>query len=247
MATITPTRFLTIDIGGSGLKAAVVDRAGAQLTERVRVKTPRPCRPDALLERLVSLVTPLAPYDRVTVGFPGVVRGGVIVTAPNLGSARLAGFDLGAAVEARLHRPTRVANDATVQGLAAIGGRGVELVLTLGTGLGAALFLEGRPLPTFELGHHAFYRRRTYEECLGNRALDKHGRKKWNHHLKRAIRAIRALLVFDHLYLGGGNARHIRLTLADDTSTISNDNGVKGGVALWIGPAADAFEASRQR
>ncbi|HUU32962.1 MAG TPA: hypothetical protein VMW48_02805, partial [Vicinamibacterales bacterium] len=120
-------------------------------------------------------------------------------------------------------------------------------VVTLGTGFGAALFLDGRPLPTLELGHHAFYKGRTYEDRLGNRALEKRGKKKWNRDLERAIRTTRALFVFDHLYIGGGNARHVRLALDDDTTIISNDNGVKGGVALWIGPAARAVEARQPR
>lgn len=238
MAHTTPSRFLTIDIGGSGLKAAVADRSGTLLSTRLRVKTPRPSSPDLLLDRLVELVAPLEPFDCIAVGFPGVVRSGVIVTAPNLGTEALAGFDLAGALEQRLGRPVRVANDATVQGLAVVKGRGVEMVITLGTGFGAALFLEGRPLPTLELGHHPFHKGGTYEDRLGDQALKKDGKKKWNRRLARAIRTIRALTCFDALYIGGGNARHVTLTLAADTTTIDNANGVKGGVALWLGVGA---------
>jgi polyphosphate glucokinase len=240
MAARTPKRFLAIDIGGSGIKAAVLNRNGRMLTDRVRVKTPRSCPPEALLGSIVALVAPLAPFDRIAVGFPGVVRAGVIVTAPNLGTDLLAGLDLAAALRKRLRKPTRVANDAAVQGLGAIEGRGVEMVITLGTGLGSALFIDGRSLPNLELGHHPFHKGRTYEELLGDRALKKSGRKKWNETLARAIETMRALVNFDVLYIGGGNARHVRLKLNDDTRKISNTLGVKGGVALWLGPGRES-------
>ena len=149
--TRDPQRFLTIDIGGSGLKAAVVDRRGQMLTERVRVKTPDDLTPQTLVAELTKLVKPLGAFDRVSVGFPGVVRSGTIVSAPNLGTDRLKGYDLARALRAALHSPVRVANDAVVQGLAAIRREGIELVITLGTGFGAAVFDRGRPLSTLEL------------------------------------------------------------------------------------------------
>ena len=234
----TLSRFLTIDIGGSGLKAAVVDRQGEMLGDRVRVKTPHPCPPDLLLTHLVRLIEPLAPFDCVTVGFPGVVRDGVVVTAPNLGTEQLQGLDLASELATRLGRPVRVANDAEIQGLAAISGTGIEMVVTLGTGFGTALFENGRSLPHLELAHHRFRKGQTYEHRLGKRALKKIGRKKWNKRLGRAIRTLRALVHFDRLYLGGGNAEHVLLTRCPDTFVVSNTLGVMGGVAMWLGPAS---------
>ena len=229
----TPSRFLTIDIGGSGLKAAVVDRAGTMLTERVRVRTPSDLTPDELVGQLDALVTPLRPFDRVSVGFPGVVKDGIVVTAPNLGTDRLAGLELQSVLAARLDCPTRVANDAEVQGYAVVERKGVELVLTLGTGLGAVVFNGGTPLPVFELAHHPFRKGKTYEEVLGNRALERRGRRRWNKRLQQALEELYALFRYDRVFLGGGNATQVRFALNRRTTIVSNQMGVRGGAALW--------------
>lgn len=228
-----PTRFLTIDIGGSGLKAAVVDRHGEMLTERVRVPTPADLTADDLVDQLDALVQPLRPFDRVAVGFPGVVKNGVVETAPNLGTGRLAGLDLATALETRLGCPTRVVNDAVIQGFAAIEGTGVELVITLGTGFGSVVFNEGAPLPVFELAHHPFRKGQTYEEQLGNRALDHKGRKVWSRRVRKAITELYALFRYDRIYVGGGNAKKIRFAVNQRTIIVSNQMGVRGGPALW--------------
>lgn len=225
-------RILSIDIGGSGLKAAVLNPEGELLTQRVRVKTPRPCPPDLLVDTLAALVTPLPQYDRVSVGFPGVVRKKVI-TAPNLGTESYRGFDLASALEDRLGKPVRVLNDADMQGLGAIKGEGVEVVITLGTGFGSALFADGLVCPHLELAHHPFRKGQTYEEQLGNPALEAVGKKRWNGRVGRAIKTLRALANFDQLYIGGGNAKEIDLDLDPDVRTISNESGVRGGAWLW--------------
>ena len=228
-----PQRFLTIDIGGSGLKAAVVDRDGRLLTERVRVKTPTDPMPEHLVATLTKLVRPLGGFDRVSVGFPGVVRNGTIVTAPNLGTRKFKGYDLAGGLRDALRCPVRVANDAVVQGVAAIQGKGVELVITLGTGFGTAVFDNGRALPTLELAHHPFRNDGSYEDQLGKKALRKVGKKRWNRRLDSAIRTLRALFHFDRLYIGGGHAKLVSIALKDDTKIISNELGVKGGPRLW--------------
>ena len=109
---------LAIDVGGSGVKAAVLDGQGRIVGERVRVKTPARCPPAVLVRAVADLIAPLAAYDRVAVGFPGVVRDGVVRTAPNFGSAKWRGFDLASALTPALKRPVRVINDLTmVEGL----------------------------------------------------------------------------------------------------------------------------------
>jgi polyphosphate glucokinase len=160
--TTTPTRrtgptphTLAIDIGGTGLKALVLDARGTPLTERARVETPRPATPRAILRELGKLIATLGDFDRVSVGFPGVVIDGVIKTAPNL-HRTWSGFALASALKRSTKRPVRVLNDAGVQGHGVVEGRGVEMVLTLGTGLGCALFLDGRYVPNLELAHHPF-------------------------------------------------------------------------------------------
>ena len=227
------TCTLAIDIGGTGLKASVLDEAGTMLVDRVRVDTPTGSPPAGIVDALAKLVEPLPPYDRISVGFPGVVREGKVVTAPNLGHDGWQGFDLATALTHRLGKPTRIANDADLQGLAVVNGHGVELVITLGTGFGTALYLEGRLAPHLELAHHPFRKGETYDEQLGNAALKKVGGKKWNTRVQRAIANLRSLVHFDHLYIGGGNAKKIKFAPEPDTAIISNEAGIRGGIALW--------------
>jgi len=232
-ATTEQTRVLAIDIGGSGLKAAILDLDGHMLTERVRVATPHPVTPDVLLKALVDLIDPLRDYDVVSVGFPGVVRKGKIITAPNLGTKELKGYDLGLALEKQLGRPVRVLNDADMQGFAAIEGRGVEMVITLGTGFGSALFLDGELGPHLEIAHIPFRNSKDYDAQLGDKARKKIGKKRWNRRVMRAIETMRILTNFDKLYIGGGNSDKINFKLDPDVQIVSNEAGVKGGAWLW--------------
>jgi polyphosphate glucokinase len=233
ISTIGRTRTLAIDVGGSGLKASVVDDAGRLLTDRVRVETPVGRPPREIVEALARLIAPLGAFDRVSVGFPGVVRNGRILTAPNLDNKGWKGFDLAGALARALDKPVRVANDADVQGLAVIAGKGVEMVVTLGTGFGSGLYLDGRLAPHLELAHHPFRKGETYDEQLGNAARKRLGNRKWNKRVRKAIRVLRALTSFDHLYIGGGNAKKIEFELDPDVTVVSNDAGLKGGVVLW--------------
>ena len=232
-ATTEQTRVLAIDIGGSGLKAAILDLDGHMLTERVRVTTPHPVTPDVLIKALVDLIDPLRDYDVVSVGFPGVVRKGKIITAPNLGTKELKGYDLGLALEKQLGKPVRVLNDADMQGFAAIEGRGVEMVITLGTGFGSALFLDGELGPHLEIAHIPFRNSKDYDAQLGDKARKKIGKKRWNRRVKRAIETMRILTNFDKLYIGGGNSDKIDFKLDPDVQIVSNEAGVKGGAWLW--------------
>ena len=233
ISSIGRTRTLAIDIGGSGLKASVIDEAGRLLTDRVRVDTPVGSPPKEIVEALARLVAPLGAFDRVSVGFPGVVRKGRVLTAPNLDNKGWKDFDLAGALGRAVGKPVRVANDADVQGLAVIEGKGVEMVITLGTGFGTGLYLDGRLAPHLELSHHPFRKGETYDEHLGNAARKRVGNQKWNRRVKKAIRTLRALSNFDHLYVGGGNAKKIDFELDPDVTVVSNDAGIKGGVALW--------------
>jgi polyphosphate glucokinase len=225
---------LAIDIGGTGLKAIVLDERGAPIGERIRVPTPRPATPRLVLNALVKLVAPVGPYDRISAGFPGVVRDGVVKTAPNLSPA-WAGVDLADRLAKLLKRPARVLNDAGVQGFGIVKGVGLEMVLTLGTGLGCALFYEGMYIPNLELGHHPFRKDKTYEDYLGARGLAHAGVEKWNRHLVRALEQIAPIWNPDRIYLGGGNAKHIKIGLPPHVQIASNTAGLLGGIALWDG------------
>jgi polyphosphate glucokinase len=226
------TRTLCIDIGGTGIKALVLDANGKPVTERLRVETPRPATPRALRGAIVELARRQGAFDRVSVGFPGVVRRGVTETAFNLHPSWV-GVNLERLLESALRRPVRAANDADVQGLGAVRGKGVELVITLGTGFGSSLFTDGHLVPNVQLGHHAAWRRKTYEEELGQVALKKAGRKKWNRRVRKAIETLEATFSYDRLYVGGGNAPRIRPPLPPRVKIISNLEGLLGGIALW--------------
>jgi polyphosphate glucokinase len=225
-------RTLCIDIGGTGIKAIVLDAAGKPITERGRIPTPKPATPAAVFRVIEELALAQGDFDRVSVGFPGVVRRGVTETAFNLHPS-WAGVRLDKEIAKRLGKPARAANDADVQGLGVAKGRGIELVITLGTGFGSALFLDGHVVHNLQLGHHAGWRDRTYEEELGAKAMKKAGKKKWNRRLARAIATLAATFNYDSLLIGGGNARKITLELPPRVRIVSNEAGLLGGIALW--------------
>ncbi len=224
---------LALDIGGTGLKAGLLDQAGALIGSRARIETPHPAPPEAVVPALIGLAHCLGDYDRVSVGFPGVVRGTKVLTAPNLGSATWAGYDLGGVLADRLGRPVRMLNDATVQGLGVITGRGLECVITLGTGVGFALYTEGRLAPHLELSQHIIRGRKTYDEYLGVAALQRVGKGRWRRRVQRMLVQLRTLVNWDTLYIGGGDARIIDFALPPDVRVISNDAGLTGGAKLW--------------
>jgi polyphosphate glucokinase len=236
---MTEPRTLAIDIGGTGIKAALLDPAGQIISDRVRVPTPpQPLTPEQLVGAIEQAATPLGGFDRVSVGFPGYVRNGRVLTAPHLGTETLANLDLQSVLAERWKKPVRVLNDADVQGYGAISGRGLEMVLTLGTGAGTAIFSDGHVLPHLELAHHPVRRKKTYDDYIGNAALRIKGKKRWNKHVARVIGILRTVVQFDHLYLGGGNARHVALPLPPDVSIVPNTDGLTGGIGLWREPAA---------
>lgn len=224
---------LAIDIGGSGLKAAVVDANGAFVGERVRIDTPVGAAPDAIVALLAELVRDLPDHERVAVGFPGMVRNGVVRTAPNLGNDAWSGYDLAQALTDALRKPVRVANDADVQGLAVIAGRGVEMVVTLGTGFGTALYHDGRLCPHLEISQQPFRKGENYDEQLGNAARKEVGNRKWRKRVWKAIANLRVLTHFDRLYVGGGNARRLEGELPADVTLVDNSAGLSGGARLW--------------
>lgn len=223
---------LAVDIGGSGIKALVLDASGTKLTERSRVATPQVPKPEPVLAAISTLASGQGKYDRISVGFPGVVRNGVIETAVNL-DPHWIGVNLASELHQRLEKPVRVANDADIQGLGAISGQGLELVITLGTGFGSALFVNGRLVPNLEMGHHPFRQGETYEEQLGRAALDRISKKRWNSRLEKAINSLQHLFNYDFLYIGGGNTDRITLELPANSKIVPNVTGLLGGIKLW--------------
>lgn len=224
---------LAIDIGGSGLKAARLDAKGALIGVSLRIATPHPSPPAVIVPALAGMANSLGQFDRVSIGFPGAVRAGKTLTAPNLGNTEWHNFDLQAALRELLGTPVRVENDATVQGLGVISGVGLELVITLGTGFGFALYENGRIGPHMEMSQHVVRGRKTYDEYIGVAALRRIGRKHWNRRVARIVAQLRAVVIFDRLYIGGGDAARIDLELERDVTVVSNKAGLTGGVHLW--------------
>jgi len=240
-------RTLAIDVGGSGFKAAVLAIDGTMLTERAKVETPYPCPPSTFIEAISGLVATLTvDYHRVSMGFPGLVRRGRVYHIPSLSRREYggpadpeltqawSGFDLGGALTRVFAVPVKVANDADVQGCAVAEGNGFEFVITLGTGVGTALFSQGVLLTHLELGHAQFRKGETFEDQLGNMARREVGNERWNVRLIKALDSYDRFLFYDHVYLGGGNSKHLDpAALPDKATIVPNTAGILGGVRLW--------------
>jgi polyphosphate glucokinase len=169
----------------------------------------------------------------MSVGFPGYVKKGVIFTAPNLSTKLWAGFDLAKALEKEFGKPTQVVNDADMQGIGVVDGKGFELVVTLGTGFGTALLMDGVLLPHLELAHLPVTKSKTYDTYIGEKALLKEGLDKWNERLKYVLDTFKTVFNYDRLYIGGGNASKINFKLDSNITIVSNRDGIKGGARLW--------------
>jgi polyphosphate glucokinase len=216
------------------------------LSERERHETPYPCPPPVLLDALEALAKTQPEYDRVSVGFPGTIRRGHVREVPAFSRQKVGGepdpnlvaqwanFDLQTSLHERFGRPTRVANDADVQGCAVATGKGMELVVTLGTGVGSAVFFDGALLPHMELSHGRFDEGLSIEVACGNHHREKIGAKAWRKLVASALDAFEAMVLPDHLYIGGGNAKHLDPdSLGPNRSLVPNISGLLGGIKLW--------------
>ena len=244
------TMTLAVDCGGTGLKASVLDEAGTLRAKPLRVPTPYPLPTSRFLEAVAGLADGLPVADRATVGLPGMIRHGVVITTPHYvtesgpRSRALAplveewsGYDVQAALSARLGLPTIVLNDAEVHGAGVVTGVGLELVLTLGTGLGCALFDGGRLAPHLELSQAPVRWGLSYDTYIGDRERKRLGPAFWSRRVRRVVDALRPVFVWDRLYLGGGNSRvitpEVLATLGDDVVIVPNTAGIVGGVRAW--------------
>lgn len=240
------TTTLCIDIGGTGLKAALVSLDGTMLSERVKIKTPYPCPPEKLTAKLLELTRDLGEFERVSVAFPGLVRAGIVGNVPSLSRATYDGdadpvltelwhgYDLRAALATAFDKPLRVANDADVQGSAVIEGKGFEFVMTLGTGVGTAIFQDGVLIPHLELSHALFRTDTDFDAAIGNAARKRIGNTRWRARVLKAIQIFDDFLFFDACHIGGGNAARLaEMQLPPKCRIVSNTAGLVGGVRLW--------------
>ena len=231
-------RILCIDVGGTGLKAAVISPRGKYLVKRHRVKTPKQRKPRQIVNALADLVTPMGGFDCVTIGFPGVVKQGRVISAPHFGTKDWRGFDLAGAMQRKFGKPVKLLNDADVQGLAVIHGKGLELVCTLGTGFGTAWFRDGELMPHMDLAHLVVRKKDDFDFYVGDKAKRKLGNAHWNKRVKKLIGIFQTVFAYDRLYLGGGNSRCVKFRLPHNVSIVSNDAGMEGGAFAWKKEAA---------
>jgi len=234
-------KILSIDIGGSRIKGILLDKEGNTLVDYQRITTPKFPTPENVLDGIRELSTGFNGFTKVAVGFPGYVRGGMVYTAPNLGTNKWRKTNFAEALENLLQRPVRVVNDADLQGLGVAAGQGLEMVITLGTGFGTSLLMDGQLLPHLEIGQHPFTRRKTYDQYVGNSAYQDIGQEKWNRRLQKVIRVLKTVFNYDHLFISGGNAKRITVDLDQNITLVTNLDGIRGGARLWARDAVYAI------
>ena len=241
---------LSIDCGGLFIKSCVLDESGTMHAAPTRVQTPYPLTTERFLQTVSDIAKSLPKAARVTVGLPGMIRNGVVVATPHyINDAgphtrmnpelkeQWWGFDAEAAVAERLGMPAKVLNDAEVHGAGVVTGSGLEIVLTLGTGLGFSVFHGGKLSPHFELSHATTHRNTTYDTWIGDRERHRMGNTFWSRRVRLMVSELRPVFLWDRLYIGGGNSHSIQQRdlnlMGDDVVIVPNSAGVAGGVRAW--------------
>lgn len=217
----------------------------------IRVPTPYPLTTELFVQTLVDLAAQLPKADRATVGMPGMIRHGVVITTPHYITksgprtrvlpelvVQWEGFDVKAALETAFGIPTRVLNDAEVHGAGVIAGQGLELVLTLGTGLGCAIYDGGHLAPHLEMSQAPVRWGLSYDTYIGEHERRRLGDALWSRRIARVVDGLRPVFMWDRLYIGGGNSRHITpivlAKLGDDVVIVPNTAAMVGGARAWL-------------
>jgi polyphosphate glucokinase len=246
-----------IDVGGSGIKGAPVDtETGELVAERIRVKTPRPATPEAIVATAVEVVRRSGWDGPVGCGFPAVIKDGVVRTAANIDRANI-GFDMQGRLEQELGNPVCVINDGDAAGLAEMrwgAGRGIEgvvLMLTLGTGIGSSLFVEGRLVPNTELGHIEIRGKDAEHRASdGARKRDDLSWREYAERLDEYLHRIEDLLWPDLIVIGGGISKksekflpHLTARTRVVPAQMLNEAGISGAALAGM-PAEATVEAA---
>lgn len=241
---------LSVDCGGGGIKASVLDAEGSIISRAVRTPTPYPLPPLTLVDTIAGLAEQLPQADRITVGMPGMIRHGVVVETPHYITKdgprskvlphlkeEWRRFDMRSAIEHRLERPTLVLNDAEVAGAGVVTGHGLEMIVTLGTGLGNAVFDNGVLSPHVEVSQGPVRWGLSYDDYIGEHERLRLGDTHWSRRVRRVVDALRPMYVWDRLYLGGGNSRRIvpreLAKMGGDVLVVPNEAGMTGGARCW--------------
>ena len=230
------TAVACVDVGATSITAGVVD--GGAIGEVLRRRTRPPIEPARLIDGIAELLSKLPQTDRVAVGFPGVVDAGRVVLPGNLGTrTSWRGFALGLELSERLGREVRIANDADVAALGSSRGIGVELTITLGSGVGTGLVVDGVLQHHLELSAIPIGSVASLDDYVGEPARKLIDQATWN---KRAIEVITLIADIagpDQIWLAGGNARRVRRTslgpLEPRLWVVSDPVGLLGGAFLY--------------
>ena len=246
-----------IDVGGSGIKGAPVDtETGELVAERVRIKTPKPATPEAIVATAVEVVRRSGWDGPVGCGFPAVVKDGVVRTAANI-DERAIGFGIQGRLDQDLGTPVRVINDGDAAGLAEMrwgAGRAVEgvvLMLTLGTGIGTSLFVGGRLVPNTELGHiEVRGEDAEHRASDGARKRDDLSWREYAERLDEYLHKIEGLLWPDLIVVGGGISKrsekffpHLTARTRIVPAEMLNEAGIAGAALAGI-PTQATVEAA---
>jgi polyphosphate glucokinase len=212
-------KLLVIDIGGTNVKVKANN-----LDERRKIPSGDFMTPERMVSEVIENTKDWE-YEAISIGYPGIIKKGNIMTEPkNLGDGWV-GFDFDAA----FGKPVRIINDAAMQALGSYR-EGVLLFLGLGTGMGSALVVEGKILP-MELAHLS-YRKGTFEDYLGLRGLERLGQEKWQRHVWAVVARFKAAFLPDDVVLGGGNSK--LLTEIPANCRLGNNHmAIDGGFRLW--------------
>ena len=226
-------KILAIDIGGTHIKATILNDEGKFLKEYEIEKTPHTSSPAKVMAVIEDIAKRFPEYDKITAGFPGYIKNGIVKTAPKLGNSLWKDYDLCKQLESVLGKPSILINDADMQGLSLSTGKGVEMVITLGTGFGSAILKDGVLMPHLELSLHPITATKSYNDYVGEAALLKIGKKKWNKRMEKVIDILKTVFNYDHLYISGGNARLLTFKLDKNISIDDNKEGIAGAAVLW--------------
>jgi len=230
------TKILAVDIGGSNIKTTLLNEQGQMIADYKKLPTPLPATPDRVIAAIEQLAKNFPGYEKVSVGFPGYVKNGVVMTAPNLGTEAWQQTPFAERLGTVLQKPVRVVNDADMQGLGVVSGKGFEIVVTLGTGFGTAVLYNGVLLPHLELAHHPVTKIKDYDAYIGDKEMARIGKQRWNKRMMRVLDILKTVFNYDHLYIGGGNSDELTFPLDDNITIVNNKDGIRGGARLWFQP-----------
>lgn len=241
---------LAIDCGGNSIKGSILNSTGEMHDVMLNQRTPYPMSPQKLLSIIQTFADNLPDFHRITIGMPGMIRHGVVVYTPHY--SRKSGphtevdfeveelwrnFNLAGFVEGHFKKPTLVMNDAEVHAAGVIHGVGLEVVVTLGTGLGFALFDNGHLAPHLEMSMAPTRGAKTFDLYVGEKARKRIGNPMWSRRVLTMVEQLRPIFHWERLYIGGGNSERISLSvrqrLGSDVYLMPNSTGVAGGSRAW--------------